>query len=61
MGSRFASTVSPSDFADFLNANLAHEWIVRAAKVAIRVTAQAPRALFFPDGLLIAHGGFPAG
>lgn len=58
-GSRFASTVSPSDFAEFLNANLAHEWIVRAAKVAIRVTAQAPRALFFPDGLLIAHGGFP--
>lgn len=58
-GSRFASSVSPSDFADFLNANLAHEWIVRAAKVALRVTALAPRALFFPDGLLVAHGGFP--
>ena len=58
-GRRFASSVSPSDFADFLNLNLAHEWIVRAAKVALRLTAHAPRALFFPDGLLVAHGGFP--
>ncbi len=58
-GSRFASSVSPSDFADFLNANLAHEWIVRAGKLAVRLTAHAPRALFFPDGLLVAHGGFP--
>jgi hypothetical protein len=58
-GKRFASSVSPADFADFLNANLAHEWIVRAGKLAVRLTAHAPRALFFPDGLLVAHGGFP--
>ena len=58
-GRRFASSVSPADFADFLNANLAHEWIVRAGKLAVRLTAHAPRALFFPDGLLVAHGGFP--
>jgi hypothetical protein len=58
-GKRFASSVSPSDFADFLNANLANEWIERAGKVAVRLTARAPRALFFPDGLLVAHGGFP--
>ncbi len=58
-GVRFASTVSPSDFSDFLNANRAHEWIERAAKVAVRLTAHAPRALFFADGLLVAHGGFP--
>ncbi|WP_227386000.1 metallophosphoesterase [Microvirga rosea] len=58
-GVRFASSVSPSDFADFLNANLAHEWIERAGKVAVRLFARAPRALFFPDGLLVAHGGFP--
>jgi len=58
-GSRFASSVSPSDFADFLNENLAHEWIERAAKLALRLTAHVPRALFFPDGLLVAHGGFP--
>ncbi|MET0795449.1 MAG: metallophosphoesterase [Polyangiaceae bacterium] len=58
-GARFRSSVSPSDFADFLNEHLTHEWIVRTAKVAIRLTALAPRALFFPDGLLVAHGGFP--
>ena len=45
-GVRFASTVSPSDFADFLNANLAHEWIERAGKLAVRLFAQrAARAL----------------
>jgi hypothetical protein len=58
-GSRFASSVSPGDFAEFLNANLAHEWIGRAGKLAVRLFAQAPRALFLPDGLLIAHAGFP--
>ena len=58
-GVRFASSVAPSDFADFLNANLTHEWIERAGKLAVRLFAQAPRALFFPDGLLLAHGGFP--
>ena len=58
-GARFASSVSPSDFTDFLNANLAHEWIERAGKLAVRLFAQAPRAVFFPDGLLVSHGGFP--
>ncbi|WP_195909462.1 metallophosphoesterase [Rhizobium tubonense] len=58
-GVRFASRVSPSDFAEFLNANLAHEWIERTGKLAVRLFANAPRALFFPDGLLAAHGGFP--
>jgi hypothetical protein len=60
-GARFASTVSPSDFADFLNAHRTHEWIERTAKLAIRLTERAPRALFLPDGMLIAHGGFPLG
>lgn len=58
-GSRFSSSVTPSDFHRFLNENVAHEWIVRTGKLALRLTAHAPRALFFPDGLLIAHGGFP--
>ena len=58
-GVRFASSVSPCDFSDFLNANLAHEWIERAGKLAVRLFARAPRALFFPDGLLVSHGGFP--
>ena len=58
-GSRFTATVSPSDFSDFLNENLAHEWIGRAGKLTVRIVSDAPRALFFPDGLLVAHGGFP--
>jgi hypothetical protein len=58
-GVRFASSVTPSDFADFLNAHLAHEWIERVGKLAVRLAARSPRALFFPDGLLVAHGGFP--
>jgi Calcineurin-like phosphoesterase len=60
-GAHFASNVVPADFAEFLNANLAHEWIGRAGKLAVRFFAQAPRALFFPDGLLVVHGGFPLG
>ena len=58
-GAHFASSVSPSDFANFLNANLAHEWIGRVGKLVVRLFAQAPRALFLPDGLLVAHAGFP--
>ncbi len=58
-GARFASSVSPGDFADFLNANLSDEWTTRAGRVALRLTAHAARSLFFPDGLLVAHGGFP--
>ena len=51
--------MSPSDFADYLTAHLTHEWVVRAGKLAVRLFADAPRALFLPDGLLVAHGGFP--
>lgn len=58
-GSRFTATVAPSDFSEFLNENLAHEWMTRSGKVAVRLFADAPRALFFPDGLLVSHGGFP--
>jgi hypothetical protein len=58
-GDQFTSTVSPSDFSEFLNINQADEWITRSGKLAIRLFDNAPRALFFPDGLLVAHGGFP--
>jgi hypothetical protein len=60
-GTRFSSSVSPGDFADFLNDHRAHEWIERAGKLAVRLAARSPRALFFADGLLVAHGGFPLG
>jgi hypothetical protein len=58
-GIGFTSTVSPSDFSEFLNCNRADEVVTRAGKLAIQLFANAPRALFFPDGLLVAHGGFP--
>jgi hypothetical protein len=59
MDGRFTSSVDPSDFAEYLNEHLSAEWIVRTGRLAIRFAEQAPRALFFPDGLLVAHGGFP--
>ena len=58
-GTRFTSTVSPSDFSEFLNSDKADEATFRTGKLAIRLFQNAPRALFFPDGLLVAHGGFP--
>ena len=58
-GTRFFSTVSPSDFSDFLNTHIGDEWIERAGKLTIKFFLSAPRALFFPDGLLVTHGGFP--
>ncbi|HEX5872320.1 MAG TPA: metallophosphoesterase family protein, partial [Longimicrobium sp.] len=56
---RFQSTVLPSDFTDWLNANPDHPWAARLGKLIIRFFERAPRALFFPDGLLVAHGGMP--
>ncbi len=56
---RFQSTVLPSDFTDWLNANLENELAVRLGRLIIRFFQRAPRALFFPDGLLVAHGGIP--
>ena len=58
-GERFASATTPGDFADALNSQTANEWIRRAGRAAIGLFAKAPRALFFPDGLLAAHGGVP--
>lgn len=58
---RFQSTVLPSDFTDWLNAQseAGHPWAARLGKLIVRFFARAPRALFFPDGLLVAHGGIP--
>jgi hypothetical protein len=58
-GERFGASVSPSDFADRLAAHPEDEIAARAARLAVRLFERAPRALFFPDGLLVAHGGFP--
>jgi hypothetical protein len=58
---RFQSTVLPSDFTEWLNAQAeaGHPWAERLGKVIIRFFRRAPRALFFPDGLMVAHGGIP--
>jgi len=58
-GSAFCSSVSPSDFADWLNARRDDPLYERIGKLAIRFFESAPRALFLPDGLLVAHGGVP--
>ena len=58
-GERFGSSVSPSDFAEWLVAHPEDTLAARAAQLAVRLFARAPRALFLPDGLLVAHGGFP--
>jgi hypothetical protein len=55
----FRSTVLPSDFTDWLNANPDHPWAGRLGRLIEKFFARAPRALFFPDGLLVAHGGIP--
>jgi hypothetical protein len=56
---RFQSTVLPSDFTDWLNAHADDPLAARLGRIIIQFFDRAPRALFFPDGLLVAHGGIP--
>lgn len=58
-GEAFQSSVLPSDFTDWLNANREDEWTVRLGKLIVEFFERAPRAIFFPDGLLATHGGMP--
>lgn len=58
-GERFHSSVLPSDFTDWLNARPDHPWAARLGRVIVGFFARAPRAVFLPDGLLVAHGGVP--
>lgn len=56
----FLSTVVPSEFQAYLN----REGEDRQARTKfgldfIELVAGLPRALIFPDGLLVTHGGFP--
>lgn len=56
----FRSSVSPSDFTDWLNVHAPGNATVRGVgEAVVKLFAQAPRAFFFPDGLLAAHGGVP--
>jgi hypothetical protein len=56
---RFTSSVLPSDFTDWLNAHPDHPWAARLGRLIEAFFARAPRAIFFPDGLLATHGGVP--
>ncbi len=58
-GARFTSSVDPSDFTSWLNENLSDAVIRRLGQLIVELFKLMPRALFFPDGLLIAHGGVP--
>lgn len=55
----FSSSVSPCDFADFLNERRMDPVISSVGQRAIRFFAAAPRAIFLPDGLIATHGGVP--
>ena len=56
---QFRSSVSPSDFTDWLNSRGQESAWRRLALAAITFFAAAPRAILLPDGTLVAHGGVP--
>jgi hypothetical protein len=56
----FQSAVSPAEILEFINESddflgFRHE----IGKLLIQISSRLPRALLFPDGLLVTHGGFP--
>lgn len=57
--SAFTSWVCPSEFSEQLNDRRGDPAARRVAEVFIALVERAPRALFFADGLLAAHGGIP--
>lgn len=56
---QFRSSVSPSDFTDWLNARDQESPWRKLALAAITFFDTAPRAILLPDGTLVAHGGVP--
>ena len=61
---RFVSPVRPAETVDQFNAALGSRdadarKLVAVGKLAARFFEARPRAVFLPDGLLLAHGGFP--
>lgn len=57
---RFTSNVTPSDLAQWLDTNTDNPAVRAFGETLVRWIATLPRAFFFPDGLLVTHGGFPA-
>jgi len=56
-GAVFRSSAWPSDFTDWLNEQSDNPLAARLGGLIIEFFRGAPRALFLPDGLLVAHGG----
>ena len=63
---RFRSEVSPAEYTDELNAILGRgrrsqddQDRIELGHLACDFFAKRPRAVFHPDGLLVAHAGFP--
>jgi Calcineurin-like phosphoesterase len=63
---RFRSEVSPAEYVDGLNEILVQGTPsgedadrIELGKMACEFFAKRPRAVFLPDGLLVAHAGFP--
>jgi hypothetical protein len=54
----FASSVQPSEFAEYLNGE-PEEVACDVARAFVEFVARSPRALFLSDGLFAAHGGIP--
>lgn len=55
---KFHATVKPAEFSDWLNDHKDDVW-QRLGKVTIKFFERMPRAIFLPDGLLLAHAGVP--
>jgi hypothetical protein len=61
---RFESGIKPAEYTSELNNRLTKpdedsQFRVSVAKLASEFFRRRPRAVFLPDGLLLAHGGFP--
>jgi hypothetical protein len=57
----FRATVSPCEFSEWLNAPVqqTNSLARKLGELTIDLVSRSPRALFFRDGLLAAHGGIP--
>lgn len=58
-GHSFGSSVTPCDFADWLNKLASGSHWHPLATEAIQFFKRAPRAVLLPDGTLVSHGGVP--
>jgi hypothetical protein len=57
----FSSSVSPSDFADFLNDHRNDSLVSAVGSLTVQFFQAAPRSIFLPDGLIATHAGVPLG